>query len=509
MIDRRTLLAAGTTALMVAPYLARASANSQTPVVDGKRVRRRLSSLPADDPFFEAYSLAAERMRQEPDTSALSWISQARVHADFCAHTGGAVDLNFFSWHRPYLESFELVCAELIGDPNFALPYWHWSDNQGRLPDAFFDLNPLNTNNWSDDGSYIGMGWGPVNSVNYRYLRKDLGLRETRLGGWFTEQNINSAIGTGNFRNLSRLIEGGPHGNPHVAIGGEPALDLGTDVGHMSDGLSPLEPMFWLHHCMVDFIWAMSGIPVADQLSEIDDPDAIYSGNFVDGQGNPREVRVGDTFDISEQSFTYDTLVPELQTDQQIASNDIIRANQDSIFEIASAQNLFAAATDGLVSDSVIPSDPAGFGLITPIAVPFEGLTAQLTSKQLTPRRLGGDEVVFGISDRRIYAEFDAVKVADVAPAGGLKVFVDCPYLTPATPTTDPHFAGDMSFFGCSPDTCSTKSFLVDVTEPLQYRIAQGSVLETVNLQVLPYDGASSPLGETVADIGEVRLISG
>lgn len=56
MSDRRTLLAAGTTALMAAPYLARASANSQTPVVDGKRVRRRLSSLPADDPFFEAYS---------------------------------------------------------------------------------------------------------------------------------------------------------------------------------------------------------------------------------------------------------------------------------------------------------------------------------------------------------------------------------------------------------------------------------------------------------------------
>ena len=512
MITRRTLLStsvAGSAALLGMPFIGRAKANSNTPVVDGRRVRRRLSTLSDDDPFFDAYNLAVERMAQEPDDSPLSWIAQGRLHADFCAHSRGSVDTNFFSWHRPYLESFEWICGELIGDPDFALPYWYWSDNSGRLPLPFFDRASLNIRNGNFDGDYVGIGWGPVSTTNYRHLEPALGLQDTPFGGSHTEANINRVLGTGQFRTLVGLVEGDLHGIPHVVTGGNPNFGLGTEIGHMSNGLSPLDPAFWMHHCMVDFIWAMSGIPVDDQLAAISNEDDFYEDMFVNADGSPRIVRVGDTFEMENLSFTYDTLVPELQSDDAAESEQIVAFAQSAILELAEARGLVRAGAEGerSLSEQVQPEAPVEFGLVNSIVVPTENLLDELYSDQLVPRRLSTGAIAFGVDSRRVYAELSEVAVSNAGASGAVKVFVDCPYLSRSTPTNDPHFAGNLSFFGCSPDTCGSKSFIVDVTEPLQHRLAQGAVPADVNIQLLPYDSEESPLGEAVAEVQSVRLI--
>jgi tyrosinase len=48
------------------------------------------------------------------------------------------------------------------------------------------------------------------------------------------------------YATFSSQIEGSPHSTPHVMIGG--------DMGGMR---SPADPLFMMHHCNVDRLWAM------------------------------------------------------------------------------------------------------------------------------------------------------------------------------------------------------------------------------------------------------------
>ena len=84
-MKRRSFMLAGA-ALLCAPVILRAQAGSGTPVVAGKRIRRRLSSLAADDPFFDAYGRAVIEMHRLGGNDRRSWVAQARIHADFCSH---------------------------------------------------------------------------------------------------------------------------------------------------------------------------------------------------------------------------------------------------------------------------------------------------------------------------------------------------------------------------------------------------------------------------------------
>jgi tyrosinase len=44
----------------------------------------------------------------------------------------------FLPWHRGYIGWFEKKCRELSGDPEFALPYWDWTE-QTKIPPEMFD----------------------------------------------------------------------------------------------------------------------------------------------------------------------------------------------------------------------------------------------------------------------------------------------------------------------------------------------------------------------------------
>ena len=44
----------------------------------------------------------------------------------------------FFPFHRAYLYFFERIAAKLLGEPDFALPFWSWDVPEGmRMPSEF------------------------------------------------------------------------------------------------------------------------------------------------------------------------------------------------------------------------------------------------------------------------------------------------------------------------------------------------------------------------------------
>ena len=158
MVNRRAV-SLGLGAALAAPFVIRHGLMAQP-----MRVRRDVMDMPDDDPFFAKYADAVSAMHAEPADSGRSWMSQARIHPNYCRHG----ELQFLHWHRHYLDHFERICGELIGDPTFALPYWNWSKRSGILPNPFFDLPPLTVEHWNDSGVYDGLRWHNINTVAQR-----------------------------------------------------------------------------------------------------------------------------------------------------------------------------------------------------------------------------------------------------------------------------------------------------------------------------------------------------
>ena len=183
------------------------------------------------------------------------------------AHSGPI----FLPWHRMYLIRLEEMCQQVLGDPDFGLPYWDWAAD-GELPVQ----DQWRTDLWS--GDYIGEARGRVrtsqvadmqvrlvqdprtgilNSIEPRPIERAGGQdarfrtlpREAHVATALS-QNIydqspwnQSAIGHRNV--LEGWIDGPQlHNRVHVWIGGD-----------MAPGTSPNDPAFFLNHCNVDRIW--------------------------------------------------------------------------------------------------------------------------------------------------------------------------------------------------------------------------------------------------------------
>ncbi|MEY2925751.1 MAG: hypothetical protein RL367_228 [Pseudomonadota bacterium] len=177
-----------------------------------------------------------------------------------CQHGGWY----FLPWHRGYLAAFEAIVAKTItglgGPQNWKLPYWNYlnatNPKSRNYPKAFVDAtmpngapNPLST---VPRGPAIKLGptaWFPrditlASMANPRFTSPAGGLG---FGG-------GNSGGFAHFGSVAGALEVNPHNAVHVIIGGPPA---GLQTGYMYDpNLAGLDPIFWLHHCNIDRLWA-------------------------------------------------------------------------------------------------------------------------------------------------------------------------------------------------------------------------------------------------------------
>jgi tyrosinase len=206
-------------------------------------VRRPVGAMQPDDPTLASYRRAVERMRALPASDPRNWNRIAQVHVDFCPHGNWF----FLPWHRAYLVSFERICRQMSGDPNFVLPYWDWT-TQRQLPPAFTaptvagQRNPLvdNTRQMSPNASLR------ESAVGERVISRLMAETRYEMFGSTRPEGQNSTEARWlRAPGRTTTLEGGPHNTTHVAVGGD-----------MGDMISPRDPIFWLHHCNVDRLWA-------------------------------------------------------------------------------------------------------------------------------------------------------------------------------------------------------------------------------------------------------------
>ena len=108
------------------------------------------------------------------------------------------------------------------------------------------------------------------------------------------------------------VLEGMPHNNVHNYIGGVGPIDPGP-YGNMTNFLSPVDPIFFLHHANMDRLWdvwtrkqqalKLPYLPTGDDLKTFSQEPFLF---YVDGQGTPvgANSRAGDY--LSTEVFDYD-----------------------------------------------------------------------------------------------------------------------------------------------------------------------------------------------------------
>lgn len=132
----------------------------------------------------------------------------------------------FLPWHRYFLRRFEQALQ--AEDSSVTLPYWDWT----RVDSRDLDEDP-----WE---SFFG-GWDGTGRLSWSVARDNSSSRTLP-----TLASIIRELGASTYRAF-RSMESGSHVDGHVWVGGDM-----RDVSR-----SPNDPLFYLHHCNIDRLWAI------------------------------------------------------------------------------------------------------------------------------------------------------------------------------------------------------------------------------------------------------------
>lgn len=405
--------------------------------IKNRPVRRRLRAGSAEvDAAIEIYKNAVTLMKALPNSDPRSWSAQSGIHGTVSGgfnHCQHGTD-HFFSWHRAYLLYFEQICQKLTGDESFGLPYWNWNQD------------PAMHSAFTAAGSPL---------LHPRF--------NTTVAGnsAFSNGTLDTIFSDTNFFTFGSQIEGTPHNTAHIVIGAD-----------MASGGSPLDPVFWAHHCMADYCWAKWNLEM-----ENDNPnDAGWNStswdHFVDGDGDPVSVTAGATILMPLISYQYESsAIGSSPAKAALAAADFkkletrVKAGADMRFEVKKRVRI---------------ADQARLTLARPLSLQAPVAPGEFSALVESDR-----------AKERIFASIDW---AQLPPTNDffVRVFVNLPEASVNTPTTHPHFAGSFAFFGTQAQGHGhhgKTDFLVNVTDTLKRIGSSAGSGISVQLVAVPVTG--------------------
>jgi tyrosinase len=192
-------------------------------------------------PDFSSFMDAIKKMRANTDPNdKRSWQYWANIHQNYCPH---GVPY-FLAWHRGFITLFERQLREVSGNPALTLPYWDYYTDPA-VPVEFLDQS----------------SWNPL----YQSRINSTVLQALSLSA-FSPSLINFQRGLSNA--FEPVFESLPHNPIHDIVGG------------LFDTMqSPIDPIFWLHHCNVDRLWS-AWLAAGGGRTQPAATDAYWSGTF-------------------------------------------------------------------------------------------------------------------------------------------------------------------------------------------------------------------------------------
>jgi len=398
---------------------------------------------------------------------------------DTCeAHHPSSKGENFFlPWHRLYIRFFEQIIRNVSGSPEFTLPYWNYTDSDPdnrSLPEQFRRANdavwgPL----FRRDRKSAVNGGTPVDEVP--------GSTPMTLSAMKSSVYADSRGDAGFCAN----VDNNPHGALHVNVGN--AMGMGQVPWAAND------PIFWLHHCNIDRIWASWAKAGGKNPNDPTFKNTVFS--FADGRGNGIRGKVSDILELQDLDYEYDRYLD--------------RPPGSAPFLTPSARLSLAPLAVHAVSRQI--SGPVRLGAsATSVA-----LATQPVARLNLPSGANtlAAQIQAEASNRVYFLRLNDVR-ASFAPDAGYDVYLD--HTGEAAPSpSDPTFVGSISFFGLAsheanadrPAATSSKprNFSFLVTKVVQQLQQAGRLTEEPKVTLVP---AEAPSEGSAPTIGSVSLVS-
>ena len=345
---------------------------------------------------LNTYAEAVSLMQGLASSDARNWASVAAIHGTaaagfiWCQHGND----HFFDWHRGYLLNFERICQKLTGDKKFGLPYWNWNQNPD-IPAPF------------------------LNSASTLFTSRANTSMTGDPTGATTGSALDPIFGDSNFYTFSSQLEGTPHNTVHTYIGGP---DLFGGGGSASD------PLFWVHHCMVDYSWYKWNIELGNDNTSDPTWGDVVDSHYVDENGNP----------ASNSAFV-STLMPLLS--YQYESSPIGSFAATPPLHKKELQRVEQRVRRGadiklVISRRVHLVDRMSVRVGEPVSLPAVRHPEEIAA-------------ILGVDTRREHV-FASIEYASLPSNSdfAVRVFLNLPGATRNTRISDPHYAGSFAFFG-------------------------------------------------------------
>lgn len=207
------------------------------------------------------------------------------------SHDRKSAGIRFFlPWHRMELYYLERIIRLACGDDSFVLPYWDCRANPVLPPELRDPGSPLyfanrrQTNGNVNNGAVV-----PTSDVTYDCL----GV-----------VNYDSEILPYHF---SAQISANPHGIMHDLIGNDGAASV-LDSGMAFVPTAARDPVFFLHHCNIDRLWASWN--TGGRQNPMDEAWLKKQFAFADTDGSVYQRSVGEFSDIAALGYSYEHLEP-------------------------------------------------------------------------------------------------------------------------------------------------------------------------------------------------------
>ena len=372
----------------------------------------------------------------------------------------------------------------------FALPFWDWTFDR-QIPPAYSDAtyngkeNPLYdptrelapTDSLSDES----VGVEVMASIYAETDFEAFGTSRDPEQDSLDESWVTNGVG------VSGILEATPHNLVHAQVGGT-----------MRQPQTAQDPIFMMHHCNVDRVWAVWN---AMGNANGTDPlwlDMVFRNNFVNTDGTAYSFAVRELLETEPLGYTYD-----LPSEASRLALSSLTSDARHRGDYAA---LFDDASDTARVSSARAENTASARLLAPLDLPLQIASGEILAA------LGGADTTssslpFVGTGQRPGAQKQIVAILrEIVPpedtSSEYRVFVNCDYLSRDVPTSDPHYVGTLGFFGTSKmhgghaghGERKPPSFLINLTGTLQRLARIGQIRkDELVIQIQPVPSENQP----------------
>ena len=388
---------------------------------------------------------------------------------------------------------YERLARELTGVKEFALPYWDWTQDR-QLPPAFLDQawpgkpgkqNPLYESSRTMDPTDSL----PDEIVGHDVITKIMGQSDFELFGTSRPQGQDSLdqAWIANPSGTQSTLEFTPHNNVHGWVG-----------GLMGGFRSAFDPIFMMHHCNIDRIWAQwRALP-----GNLDSSDPLwlgmtFQGHFFNPDGSSYSPKVSDLLIPETLGYSYGIPGPQVATGPNVLS---LNSKVNTLFLKSGA-----SAAVGVQTFRAENAQPAR--ATQPLEVPVKVTPALISAVAKRPSLGAGAELLDFRAVREVAASQPRALafIRDIAASSDsntqFRVFLNCDYLSQQTPISRNEYVATFGFFGNGEHAGhggAKPSIVVDLTSTIARVFGAAPVtLDTLRVQILPVPRGKASVEQT------------